>query len=284
MLGPMPRMTARSRTEKHRTSTPLELFFDLCFVVAVAQAGGRLVHAVAEGHPGTGIAGYLAVFFGDLVGLDELLLVRLRVRHRRHAVPPGHVRPDHRCAHLRRRGAARLRRRGLDARRHRLCGDAARAHQPVAAGGPLFRGRGTQGRAAVRRRDRLWPNWAGSACCSCPPTWPAPVPRSSWCSPSCELSVPAIAERDRGTSWHPHHIGERYGLFTIIVLGETIAAATVAVQESVDEHDALGELLPVAAGGLLIVFAALVDLLRRADPRPISVAAGSRSSGDTATT
>lgn len=72
----------------------------------------------------------------------------------------------------------------------------------------------------------------------------------------CELSVPAVAERDRRTSWHPHHIGERYGLFTIIVLGETIAAATVAVQESVDNHDALGELLPVAAGGLLIVFAA----------------------------
>jgi len=45
-------MTARSRSEEHRASTPLELFFDLCFVVAVAQAGGRLVHAVAEGHVG----------------------------------------------------------------------------------------------------------------------------------------------------------------------------------------------------------------------------------------
>jgi low temperature requirement protein LtrA len=72
----------------------------------------------------------------------------------------------------------------------------------------------------------------------------------------CELAVPTIAERDLGTSWHPHHIGERYGLFTIIVLGETIAAATVAVQEAVDEYEALDELLPVAAGGLLLVFAA----------------------------
>ncbi|MFD5188964.1 low temperature requirement protein A [Streptomyces sp. NPDC058357] len=71
-----------------------------------------------------------------------------------------------------------------------------------------------------------------------------------------EMSVPALAERDRSTSWHPHHISERYGLFTIIVLGETIAAATVAVQEAVYEHDALGELLPIAAGGLLIVFSA----------------------------
>ncbi|GAA3230650.1 hypothetical protein GCM10020256_44540 [Streptomyces thermocoprophilus] len=71
-----------------------------------------------------------------------------------------------------------------------------------------------------------------------------------------ELCVPVFAEKDHPTSWHPHHIAERYGLLTIIVLGETIAAATVAVKTAVDEHDALGELLPIAAGGLLIVFSA----------------------------
>ncbi|MFD0070639.1 low temperature requirement protein A, partial [Streptomyces sp. NPDC127574] len=71
-----------------------------------------------------------------------------------------------------------------------------------------------------------------------------------------ELCVPLFAEKDHPTSWHPHHISERFGLFTIIVLGETIAAATVAVKSAVDEHDALGELLPIAAGGLLIVFSA----------------------------
>lgn len=57
-------MTARSRDEDHRAATPLELFFDLCFVVAIAQAGARLVHALAEGHPGTGVIGYFFVFFG----------------------------------------------------------------------------------------------------------------------------------------------------------------------------------------------------------------------------
>lgn len=31
-------------------------------------------------------------------------------------------------------------------------------------------------------------------------------------------SVPPIAERAGTTTWHPHHIGERYGLFTIILL------------------------------------------------------------------
>ncbi|WSP38953.1 low temperature requirement protein A [Streptomyces sp. NBC_01244] len=57
-------MTARSRDEGHRASTPLELFFDLCFVVAIAQAGAQLVHALAEGHPGTGLISYFFVFFG----------------------------------------------------------------------------------------------------------------------------------------------------------------------------------------------------------------------------
>lgn len=73
---------------------------------------------------------------------------------------------------------------------------------------------------------------------------------------AAELLVPVVAERGHRTPWHAHHIVERYGLFTIIVLGETIAASTVAVKSAVDEHEALGELLPIAAGGLLIVFAA----------------------------
>ncbi|WP_343239971.1 low temperature requirement protein A [Streptomyces sp. SID12488] len=60
---PLRRLTARGRDESHRVASPLELFFDLCFVVAVAQAGVQLVHAVAEGHPGEGILNYAMVFF-----------------------------------------------------------------------------------------------------------------------------------------------------------------------------------------------------------------------------
>ena len=41
----------------------MELLFDLCFVVAVAQAGGRLHHALAENHVGQGVVGYGMVFF-----------------------------------------------------------------------------------------------------------------------------------------------------------------------------------------------------------------------------
>lgn len=35
-------MIPRSADESHLTSTPLELLFDLCFVIGVAQASGRL--------------------------------------------------------------------------------------------------------------------------------------------------------------------------------------------------------------------------------------------------
>ncbi|MET9089155.1 low temperature requirement protein A [Streptomyces sp. NPDC004237] len=51
---------------------------------------------------------------------------------------------------------------------------------------------------------------------------------------AAELAVPVIAERSGSTPWHPGHIAERYGLFTLIVLGETVVAATLAVQRAVD--------------------------------------------------
>jgi low temperature requirement protein LtrA len=47
---------------------------------------------------------------------------------------------------------------------------------------------------------------------------------------------------------------ERYGLFTIIVLGESILAATIGVQTTLDADGTFGELATVIVGGLLIVF------------------------------
>ncbi|HEX8803081.1 MAG TPA: low temperature requirement protein A, partial [Acidimicrobiales bacterium] len=56
-LGP------RSPDEEHRAATPLELFFDLCFVVAVAQAADGLHHALAEADMVSALVGYPSVFF-----------------------------------------------------------------------------------------------------------------------------------------------------------------------------------------------------------------------------
>jgi len=55
-------MRARGADEKHRAATPLELFFDLVFVVAVAQAASSLHHGLAEGHLAESVLSYCMVF------------------------------------------------------------------------------------------------------------------------------------------------------------------------------------------------------------------------------
>ena len=58
------RMAGRDPGEAHRASTPLELFFDLTFVVAVSQAASGLHHGLVEGHAGDSLVGFPLVFFG----------------------------------------------------------------------------------------------------------------------------------------------------------------------------------------------------------------------------
>ena len=43
-------LAPRDPAEEHRTATPLELFFDLVFVVAIASASAELHHGLAESH------------------------------------------------------------------------------------------------------------------------------------------------------------------------------------------------------------------------------------------
>src|SRR6185503_3112027 len=56
-------MRPRSPDEAHRAATPLELLFDLVFVVAVAQAASALHHGIAEGHSTEVLLSYVMVFF-----------------------------------------------------------------------------------------------------------------------------------------------------------------------------------------------------------------------------
>lgn len=69
-----------------------------------------------------------------------------------------------------------------------------------------------------------------------------------------ELLVPWWAEKAGETTWHPHHIAERYGLFTIIVIGESVLAATVAIQSAIDLGEAPRELVAVIVGAPVILF------------------------------
>ncbi|WP_327324205.1 low temperature requirement protein A [Streptomyces sp. NBC_01210] len=245
-------LVARRRDEEHRAATPLELFFDLCFVVAIAQAGVQLVHAVAEGHTADGILSYVLVFFAiwwawmnftwfasaydnddalyrvvTLVQIAGVLILAAGVsrafqEHEFLVVWLGYV----------------VMRLALTTQWLRAARAASGAERTMAlryAGGVIL----CQG------------GWTALLF--------APESARGWIflvMAIAEMCVPVYAEREFHTNWHPRHIAERYGLFTIIVLGETIAAATGAVKSGIDENDALGEVLPIAAGGLLIVFAA----------------------------
>jgi low temperature requirement protein LtrA len=92
-----------------------------------------------------------------------------------------------------------------------------------------------------------------------------------------ELLVPVIAERSAPTAWHPHHIAERYGLFTIIVLGESILAATVAFQEAFDAESGDMALLGLAVCALVIVLAMWWLYFDQAEhPEPGSIGAAFR--------
>ncbi|AZQ35373.1 low temperature requirement protein A [Streptomyces cyaneochromogenes] len=249
---PLRRLTARGRGEAHRTATPLELFFDLCFVVAIAQAGIQLVHSVAEGHASEGILSYAMVFFAiwwawmnftwfasaydnddvlyrvvTLLQIAGVLVLAAGVSrafedHEYQAVVLGYV----------------IMRLALVAQWLRVarCSDGAERTMALRyAGGVLLCQIGWVGLVVLPEEARVWVFLVMAI---------------------LELCVPPYAEKDHPTSWHPRHIAERYGLFTIIVLGETIAAATVAVKAGIDESDELGDLLPIATGGLLIIFAA----------------------------
>ena len=48
----------------------------------------------------------------------------------------------------------------------------------------------------------------------------------------CEWIVPWFAEKAAKSPWHKGHIAERYGLLTIIVLGESLLALSVAISTS----------------------------------------------------
>ncbi len=245
-------MTSRGRDEAHRVASPLELFFDLCFVVAVAQAGMQLVHAVAEGHAGEGILNYAMIFFAiwwawmnftwfaSAYDNDDALyrfvtLVQIAgVLVLAAGVSEAFEKHDYMLVWL---GYA-IMRFAMVAQWLRAARSTRGAERTMAlryAGGVLLCQVGWLGLLVLPESGRPWVYLVMVV---------------------AELCVPVYAEKDHNTSWHPHHISERYGLFTIIVLGETIAAATIAVKSAVDEHEAVGELIPIAVGGLLIVFAA----------------------------
>jgi low temperature requirement protein LtrA len=242
-------MTARSPHEVHRVATPLELFFDLVFVVAIARAAEGLHHAIANGHALEGLIGYLMVFFAiwwawmnftwfasayDCDDVPYRLAVFVQIAGALIMAAGVTAMFESRIPNWATIGGYVVMRLGL-------VSQWLRAAQADPA------------RRVTARRYALGITLLQIAWVALP-FLPGPwIPRFLFLV-LLELAVPVWAERAGPTTWHPHHITERYGLLTLIVLGESILAATTAVQTALASGETLFALIPLMVGGLLIAF------------------------------
>jgi low temperature requirement protein LtrA len=243
-------MLARRTDEEHRSSTELELFFDLCFVVAVAQAAGGLHDAVTDNQLAQGVVAYFLVFFAvwwawmnftwfasaydtDDIAYRLTTLVQIAGALVFAAGVPRAM--DHRDFAVTTLGYVIMRLAMVTQWLRAAQSD--REHRPACL-------RFAAGVALVQV------GWVARL--ALPEPWDMVFFALLVVA---ELGVPVFAEQSSRTSWHPEHIAERYGLFTIIVLGESVAAATVALQNALDDQVSLSDVATAATGGILTVFA-----------------------------
>ena len=61
------RMAGLDPHEEHRVATPLELLFDLTFVVAFGIAANEFAHMLAAGHVGAALTGFIFATFAVIL-------------------------------------------------------------------------------------------------------------------------------------------------------------------------------------------------------------------------
>jgi low temperature requirement protein LtrA len=251
------RMGGRDPHERHRVATPLELLFDLTFVVAFGVAASEFAHILVAGHVGAALTGFVFATFAiilawinftwfasaydtddwiyrlmTMVQMVGVLILAL-------GIPPFFASIEH-GKHV--DNAILVA--GYVVMRIALVSQWLRA----ARQDPAHRTTCLT-YAGIVTTAQL--GWIGTIFL---PT-SVPVTLAFWVVlAAVELAGPRLAE-SRGestTPWHPHHIAERYGLLTIIALGEgvvgTVASMTAVVQEHGWTTDAI--LLVVAGTGL----------------------------------
>ncbi|MET3963933.1 low temperature requirement protein LtrA [Marmoricola sp. OAE513] len=244
-------LTGRDPEEEHRASTPLELLFDLSFVVAVAAAAAALHHELSAGHF-DGLIAFTMVFFatywawlnyswfasaydtGDVVFRLTTFVILAGVLVLATGIPDiFEDDPDFKVVvtgYLVMRAALipmwlRVARDHPQARRIAL-----RYAAGIAVVQVLW-----VARLLVHDEALGLVTFVALAL--------------------AEMAIPYVAENSGGesTPWHVEHIVERFELFTIIVLGEVILATTQAISASRGKHGFSADLGMVIAGGLLLV-------------------------------
>ncbi len=242
-------MRRRDPDEGHRASTPLELLFDLTFVVAVAHVAGELAHSVVDDELGHGVLAYLMMFFAiwwawmnftwfaSAYDCDDALyrvmtaLQMAGVLVLAAGVATAFEDSDFTTVVV-----------GYVIMRVAMVGQWLRASVADPHGRATAR-RYAFGTLVVQiawTLRLLLPEAAGLV------SFVALV--------AAELAVPVWAEVPRRTPWHPEHIAERYGLFTIIVLGESVLAASNAVGADFASGGLTLDLVLLGGGGVVLLF------------------------------
>jgi low temperature requirement protein LtrA len=250
-------MTARDPHEEHRASSPLELLFDLTFVVAIASAAAELHHAISGDHVLPGLFGYLAVFFAiwwawmnftwfsSAYDCDDALyrvltvLMMAGVLVLAVGVPAAFEHFEIGTVVL-----------GYTIMRVAMIALWSRAAHDDPARAAIARTYAA-GLAGIQLL------WIGLVFVPAPWVYIGYVVLVVG-----EVSLPVFAESRAvdavrsaagATPWHAEHIAERYGLLTLIVLGEVILGITGAFGPALSERGFSIPLLLLGIGGLLVV-------------------------------
>ena len=248
-LGWIKPLNARNPYESHRAATPLELLFDLIFVVAIATAGQQLHHSIIENHLAHGLVLYLVVFFAlwwawmnftwfasAYDNDDALYRIMTFVQITGSLVAAAGIPRvfEHQNFDMIFIGYV-IMRLALVTQWFR-----AAKHDPERRQIAL---KYAFGIIAVQI---LWLFFQFS-----------PIDFTIYLFvllALLELSIPIFAETNDMTPWHRHHIAERYGLLTIIVLGESIIGCFAAISDAMNNALFSKELWFLTAGGLLMMF------------------------------
>jgi low temperature requirement protein LtrA len=233
-------MGGRDRHETHRAATPLELLFDLTFVVSFGLAASQLAHALAEGHYGSALIGYGFASFGicwawinfswfasaydtddwvfrivTMMQMIGVLVLALGVPRMFASIEHG----EYLDASIMVLGYVImrvalvfqwLRAARQDPTRRRACLTYALVVSTAQVGWAVL--------------IILHFSIAATVILSC-------------ILALIELAGPVLAERkDGGTPWHAHHIAERHGLFAIIALGEGVVGTVAALSAVVEQQ------------------------------------------------
>ena len=240
----------RDPDEPGRTSTPLELFFDLTCVVAVSLASQNLRFFLSDGEVVSGIVRFGVMFigvwwawmgftwYGSQFAQEDWLYRLISLVQMAGAiifaagVPAAMNDLDFRVAII-----------GYVVMRLAMSANWLRVAREPSEHAAL-------GRRYVVGIVLIQGLWLASL------AFPQTRPYQEWMFLTfamLEPLVPAIAERGKSVAWHRYHVAERYGLFTIIVLGESILASAFAIVNAIQASHDYTKLIILAISAFVIV-------------------------------